>query len=744
MASVGGRRFIDWRSLGSRLGRALRWDRTAGYSMIGIVAALIVAVVGFGAQGHTVLAHISGVGAWLSNNKQGSVTHANGLSGKADARLMLHNAQGHPLKVIQDGKVVLVQDTVTGVVSRIDPSALTVSQSVSYGAAGVQIVAGAGLAYAIDPVKGVVQRIDPTQLSAIGTSIPLGGPVGTAALDGQGTLWVPLPKTGQVVPVANGTAGTPVSVGRPNDTLNVTVAAGTPVVSDATQATMTVLSRDGGRSTVNLPATATGSASGGLLTPAATDSPLVPVVADGSGQLVVVNTVTATPTSVTLTGLDAHHLGTPQVLGDRVYVPDETTGRLIVYDTGAGQLVDQITVTGKAGALNMFVKDGMLWVNDANGPDAVSVDSSGGVHHIGKYDSQLPGGPLPATRKASSPPPSPKDNGNQALNSGISPAAPGITLGNNNRGNGGGGNRQPAKPVRHSPSPVVPSNPPPSQPSTPPASHPPSSAPPPPPPPVLQAPRSVSETPQNGSILVTFTPDSYTLSGLPSGATSNPTQVVPGSSYRFTVTGLVCGKQPYQFSVVANYPTGQRSTQASGGALPCVAPKAPTNVSLNTGTQHQIGVTWGAPSDNGGGNVTYQVSGAGSGSANGTSYTIRGLKNFQNYSVTVAAVNSAGSSQPPATTSATLAPGRTWGGTIYNNAQYPVNVRAQPDTGSTSKGTFAAGGGQGVTVVCRTPGGSWQDPTGSPSGSTWYKIQYSGDGYVATGYVNTSAAVWDC
>jgi hypothetical protein len=239
------------------------------------------------------------------------------------------------------------------------------------------------------------------------------------------------------------------------------------------------------------------------------------------------------------------------------------------------------------------------------------------------------------------------------------------------------------------------------------------------------------------------TPDSYTLSGLPSGATPNPTQVAPGSAYRFIVTGLTCAK-PYQFSVVANYPTGQRATQASGGALPCVPPKAPTNVNLNTGTQHQIGVTWGAPSDNGGGNVTYQVSGAGSGPTNGTSYTITGLKNFQNYSVTVAAVNAAGSSQPPATSSATLAPGRTWGGTIYNNSQYPVNVRAQPDTHSTSKGLFAVGGGQGVTVVCQTPGGSWQDPTGSPSGSTWYKIQYSGDGYVATGYVNTSSAVWDC
>ncbi len=98
-------------------------------------------------------------------------------------------------------------------------------------------------------------------------------------------------------------------------------------------------------------------------------------------------------TAVSLGAVAAGRLAAPQVLGDRVYLPDQSTGSLVVYDSGAGRIVAQIAVSGRAGPLDVFVSDGMLRANDAAGPDAVAVDDQGGVHHIGKYQPDIPSAP---------------------------------------------------------------------------------------------------------------------------------------------------------------------------------------------------------------------------------------------------------------------------------------------------------------------------------------------------------------
>jgi Bacterial SH3 domain len=142
--------------------------------------------------------------------------------------------------------------------------------------------------------------------------------------------------------------------------------------------------------------------------------------------------------------------------------------------------------------------------------------------------------------------------------------------------------------------------------------------------------------------------------------------------------------------------------------------------------------------------VTYTLSwGAGSAQTGGTSHTITGLANFRTYTVSVTAHNAAGDSPSSGSRQVSIVPAGTWGGTIYNNAVYPVNVRSAPNTGASIVHQYPPGGGQSVSVICVTGGGSWQDPTGNPSGSTWFKVTYPG--YIATGYVSTGGAgVWDC
>ncbi|WP_194922280.1 hypothetical protein, partial [Catenulispora rubra] len=380
--------------------RGVRRDRSAATAAFAALALLTVAVFSTAGAWRAVAPALRDAGAWLTDAPKGAVVHADGLAGVADARVPIPGSGGHRLQVVQSGGQVVVVDSVTGRVSRIDPSQLTVTQSVDYNTAGVQIVAGAGLAYAIDPDHGVVQQIDLTRLSAIGAPLRLGRQLGAAGIDNQGTLWVPVPALGQLVPVAKGASGPPVTVGLPGDPVALTIAGGTPVATDAARDTMTILGRGGARTTVNLPAGTPAPTAGGWLAPPATDGTVVPVAVSGAGELIVVDIDSGVPSSVTLADAAGDDLGAPQVLGSRIYLPDDTTGQLIVYDTVSGQLLPRIQVTDHPAKLLVFAKDGMLWIDDPDGPDAMAVDSSGSVRHIGKDGSHLPGDASPTPTSA--------------------------------------------------------------------------------------------------------------------------------------------------------------------------------------------------------------------------------------------------------------------------------------------------------------------------------------------------------
>jgi hypothetical protein len=514
---------------------------------------------------------------------------------------------------------------------------------------------------------------------------------------------VPVLDQGTVVPVADSGAGTPVSVGSPGDVLQLTIAAGRPVVTDPTNGTLSVVSTTTAVSTVNLPANATS-----VLTPDATPNADVPMISPDSDTMVVVDTSTGVPTSVTLPQANGDDLGAPNVLGSRVYVPDNTTGRLIVYDEKTGQLLNQIPVSHHAPTqLEVFVHDGVLWANDASSPDAIAIDSTGAVHPIGKYAGDLPGGPLPT----------PSASGGHRQSHGGN--------GNGNGNNGGGHHTGP----------------------------PPTTTPPPPPP--TQPPGSVTEAPQDGSILVSFTPITspapinYTIDGMPVNVSSNPASLVPGSAanYSFVVSGagLSCdATAPYVFTVVAHFSNGTTSA-SGGGALPCRPPDAPGGLALSVPGQHSADASWTAPADHGGQIHYYVVDwGAGNAQTTATSTGIGGLSNFTTYTVSVKAHNGAGDSPWSSGKQVSIAPGHTWSGVIHNDLSYSLNVRHDPTTASQSVGQYPPPGGQTVQVVCYYPnGGHYVDPSGSPVGNSWFQVTYPG--WIASLYINVAGGgVWDC
>lgn len=242
----------------------------------------------------------------------------------------------------------------------------------------------------------------------------------------------------------------------------------------------------------------------------------------------------------------------------------------------------------------------------------------------------------------------------------------------------------------------------------------------------------------------TGTPLNYTLSGAPAGATITPTQVSASGPFTFTVTRLSCA-QAYGFAVTAVFANGQATSPTAGAVRPCSAPGAPGNPAP-TAVNHGINLTWSAAAANGG-TLTYTVAWSGNGisksqsGVTGTSFGISGLTNQQRYTVSVTAVNEAGSSQA-ASASLTLSLPAPVGYRIYNNSVYSVNMRSAPNTSAAVLTQFGPNSGAPVTVLCQQQGQFVTDPSGSPSGSIWDYVSAAGHtGWVADIYVTTPQSV---
>lgn len=713
--------------------------RATGYIALCSVGALVgtSVVVGSGKAG--AVPDLSDIGAWLTSSRTGEAAHANGLTGDVDGKVKLPGMGDHPVSISQDGKTVLVLDEKTGKLVRIDPSQLSAEQSSRYGT-GLQLVSGGSYAYLVDPVKARVQRIDPVRTTRIGAPVDLGsGPLGKAVADRKGTLWVPVPGQGRVVPFPHGKKGHAVAVadrsGKP-DTLVMTLADGRPVVTDTKGGTVTLLKHSGRGMRFKLPGAVTEAPTGSVLVPASTAGDVVPVLARESGRMTLVNTRTGSLLNARL-GAGGHDYGTPQVLGSKVYVPDNSNGTLKVYDTEEAAIASPIKVTGKRGKLSLFVRDGLLWVNDADNATAVVVNSAGHVNRVHKYDDQAPSGRKPRKNDPSG------DSGQHDPAQGSdAPDPPSDTP--------PGADGSPHKPDR-SREPDTPEVP--DKPKKPDGEE------------KKPAPRPPG-TPQTqsgaGSIRISFAPSpgvkptGYRLTGAPGGAEVKPQKVGADGPFTFEVSGGSCDQQ-YSFSVVAEFAGGKTAESGrSAPTRPCVAPGAPQKVthSFPQGGRG-INLTWQAPGIAGKG-TRYTVTGSGNDPKQpfaATHVSLTGLKNNRTYNLSVAATNAAGSG---GSTPVRVDLSNRKDIKIADNADdgEEVGIRTEPST-KAGRRLGAVPGGQTPTMkfICQVTGSMETHDTYKWRSDKWDRIDYNGQtGYVSDLWMDTSKhkegkfspEVWQC
>ncbi|TDB83983.1 hypothetical protein E1264_26320 [Actinomadura sp. KC216] len=674
-------------------------DRLTGQITAGLVGVLCVSALVYGVGTASARYKLADVGAWLSASAKGMVVHANGLAGKVDGKAaVVPQMRGHNIKVVQDGTTVLLVDLDTGVVSRIDPSQLKITGSRPVGGPGLQVLAGAGAAYTVDAVKGAVQRIDPLHLTPIGPSATLTAPLGQAGIDADGALWVPVPQTGEVVPFREGGKGAPVAAGKPGDRLALTIAAGRPVIVDSTSATALIV-RPEGTQRINLPAPVA-EARHGVKVPAVADGQIVPILGAG-GALYLLDTGVGRVESVALR-VPNHVFEPPHVLGPRVYLPDRTSGRLLVFNTDRNAWERPLAATRPGGTIEMLVRDHMLWVNDPNGAIAFAFDANGGVKRIRKYEDKVPGGarrPLPVQQN------------------------PGGGQGNRN-GSGGGRGGSNAVPPRGAP-PVK------KDPSA-------------PDPPIPAA------SGDNGSVTVRFTPAAqpqgvypvtrFVLLDRSGGPVAGASPAAfpansPGGTFR--VGGLTCDTTTHIYKVAAEYrgKDGRPAYSESGevGATACTAPGPPRALTAKP-VNHGADLTWARSS---GYDVTYAIAWpGGSDTATGTAKSIRGLANGTSHTVQVTARNGAGESTGVTTTVNLAYPTRQIRN--QNNGQTNTIIRPGPRR-SGEAGKIPQGEIITMTVVCQVQGESYTDTESNTTSTVWNKVQTKyGDGYLNDTLVATS------
>ena len=230
------------------------------------------------------------------------------------------------------------------------------------------------------------------------------------------------------------------------------------------------------------------------------------------------------------------------------------------------------------------------------------------------------------------------------------------------------------------------------------------------------APPIVSIAPGDGQITVTWSPAANNGSAI----TRYDVEAQPGgNSCSTTGTGTSCTISPltngtaYSISVYATNDAGGGEVSTSETLItPRTLAGLPTNVVINPGDR-QLGVSWRAPSSNGGSPVTSYTVTAQPGSvtctaiAPSTSCNLLGLSNGGVYSITVVATNPAGDSVSSSTVtgSPVTIPGKpTISATEPGSNSVLVRWRAPSATGGASVSSY--------TVVA-SPGGNSCTTTGA-------------------------------
>ena len=378
------RRRFGWpaSATGPRRAAVLRWTGAPGSPrrIVGLVllVSLLLGLLAAAGIGETSAAQpaLDG-GAWLAS-ANGSLVHANGVSARID---WTTSVSGGTSRVIQNRTGGFI-DQGNGRFLSIDGAAMKVSNTTEIDGNDIEIESGGSHSFVVYKSDGVIQEIDPTTLDAIGDAVDLGGPVGSAGVDAQGTLYAALNDSRQIAVVKRNRLESLIGDGSDAGAQLVTV--GTAVTALDTAAGVVLLLHNGEvtdsidlglpqGTELKAPPLESGST---LWLTDVTHRQLIGIGMDGNRAQTVDIPSSTTPSE-------------PQPAGDQVYLYDKATAALATIDTTTGSARTQ-KLAGLTTKTEFFGKDGLVYVNDLGGPSAFVANDRGVVSPLVKYATNKP------------------------------------------------------------------------------------------------------------------------------------------------------------------------------------------------------------------------------------------------------------------------------------------------------------------------------------------------------------------
>lgn len=396
-----------------------RWAR------VGLVAAAAVLTVGgivVAGAGNGYPAHdmklLSGA-AWLTSSNVGQVTLLDGSSTEVAAQVQAAPA-GNALEVVQQGSTAYVVDRTAGTVRRVDGATFDLSAPVTpidQARAGLTAFASTNTLYTLDTQRGLLASSDPRTLAGRGQPMALSTRLtnGTATVDDAGRLWIVDNATGDLSWISGGKRSTHRQLTRAGQNV-ITIANGDPVVVNRADRKVVTVDPDTGdvRGTidVDLRPDDTIQVSG-----SPHSQRLYLIASRGILDICELGSGGACDTVVPLdaTGGD---LGAAVEAGNRLFIPNYTTGQVWIVDLTRPTVVAKPQVLTPPGKFQLLARDGVVFFNDPATERAGVIRLDGSVKDVAKYDPKDPSKGLRSSLADASGPP------NQSAASGASSATP--------------------------------------------------------------------------------------------------------------------------------------------------------------------------------------------------------------------------------------------------------------------------------------------------------------------------------
>jgi PKD domain len=339
---------------------------TSGVAAVALVPAGLVLSRAGGFTGAR--AELSGGGAWLASPSQGVVTLIDGPAEQVVGLIRAPGATGgSDFSVEQAGSSAYILQPAAGTVSRVDGATYDVTPPVRFadpGGLSAVLAGGPGL-YIVDGVRRTATVADPVTLKVRDRlSLAARPGAGQSVVDSAGRLWMVDGDRGGLTWFDR--AGKHVhAVGDARSAL--VLVRGEPVLVDRGGGRVGRIGADGSVSAWSCLDVRAGD-DVRLLGSAVGDR--VYAVVPATGTLVEAGLDGDDCTRSVEVGRPGDSFGPLVQTAGFVLVPDRTTGKTLVVDPAAGQVVADFSVVKPGSRLELVAKDGLVFYNDLDGADA--------------------------------------------------------------------------------------------------------------------------------------------------------------------------------------------------------------------------------------------------------------------------------------------------------------------------------------------------------------------------------------